>query len=55
MRVKIYSWALFVLALIFMVVVLIPVSSKVVGLIIAGVIIFIAWDIKESGDEDNLL
>lgn len=55
MRVKIYSWALFVLALIFMVVTLIQTSSKVVGLIIAGVIIFIAWDIKESDDEGNLL
>ena len=55
MRVKIYSWALFVLALIFMVVIVIQTSSKVVGLIIAGVIIFIALDIKESDDEDNLL
>lgn len=55
MRVKIYSWALFVLALIFLVVILIQTSSKVVGLIIASVIIFIAWGLKESDDEDNLL
>lgn len=55
MRIRLYLWLLIILQVLTLAAILMPISSKVLGVVIAGIIIFIAWDIKESNDEGNLL